>query len=240
MTTSAGQAEILAPIGGHHRGGEMAAGGMAADIEPAGIAAEARGVPVDEGDRAAHLGRHGHQVAAGFVDIGEIQDDAVGAGAHEDLGQIGEIGGAAVAPGAAVHEHVDGRVRPAGAVDVELLDRALAVGDALGLAQKRARPRAQHQPAPLHLGLVGGVFALVVGGVELLLVHVAPHQRPLGALAFEPGTQHAAVGHGHGSFIVMSGAFRPDREGTMPSGHFVRLRAHPPRARNNALLQTSP
>ena len=96
---------------------------MAADVEPVRVAAEARGVLVDPGDRAAHLPRHDHQVAAGIVDIGEIENDAVGAGMHEHLGQEGEVGGAAVAPGAAVNEDLDRRVGRSGPVDVELLDR---------------------------------------------------------------------------------------------------------------------
>src|SRR6202023_2435116 len=78
-------------------------------------------------------------------------------------------------------------------------------------AERRARPRAVDQAALLDLSLVGGVFALVVGGVELLLVHVAPYRRTFGArhcravalavVALELGTKRALVGHGHGCVL---------------------------------------
>ena len=49
--------EILLPVGHQHHAAEMAAGRMAGQIDAVRIAAEARGVLVDPGDRAAHLAR---------------------------------------------------------------------------------------------------------------------------------------------------------------------------------------
>ena len=77
--------------------------------------------------------------------------------------------GDAVAPCAAMDEHEDRRLGAPRAEDVELLDLALAIGEALGQAQPLARRLAAGDAARGELRLVGRVGGLIVGGVELAL-----------------------------------------------------------------------
>ena len=109
----------------------MRAGGMAGDIDALGIGAEAGGVFVDPGDGAADLLRHRQQIAAGLLNLHEVEDDEVGAGVDEHLGRTGEIFGLAVAPCAAVDVDIHRRIGPVSFVDVELFMLTGAVGDAL-------------------------------------------------------------------------------------------------------------
>src|SRR5262249_42967679 len=112
---------------------------------------------------------------------------------------------------------IDWRVRLPGAVDVELLDLARAVGD--------ARPFAVGD-APLgDLLAIGRVDDLIIGVVERLLVHVEPNERTLGARLLRPrgsarrdrraargGCQDRASGgavvvlHGRAAFVVVPSA----------------------------------
>src|SRR5262249_23973551 len=149
-------------------------------------AAEAFGVLVHPADRAAHLLDHGKEAAAGIVDIGEVDDDEMRAGAHERFGQAGIVGGTVGAPRPAVNEDNDRRVRLSGAVDVELLDPGRAVGDAHGRADGGTSPLAVGD-APLgDLLAIGRVHDLIVGVVEALLVRVEPNERTLGARLLRP------------------------------------------------------
>ena len=91
---------------------------------------------------------------------------------------IAVVAGVQISPRAAVDEHENRRVRAAGAVDVEALDHAFAVGGALRGAQAFARPVAQLGESPVHLFGVRLVGVLLVGGVELGLVVVEENRRP--------------------------------------------------------------
>ena len=192
---------------------------MRAQIEPAGVAAEALGVLVDPANGAAHLLDHGKEAAARIVDIGEVEDDEMPPRPHEWFGQASVVGGAVGAPRPAVDEDIDRRVRLAGAVDVELLDLGRAVGDARGRADGGARLLAVGDPALGDLLAIGCVDDLIIGVVERLLVHVEPNERTLGARLLRPrgsarGHRRAACGsrqdrasggtvvvlHGHAAF----------------------------------------
>ena len=77
-----------------------------------------------------------------------------------------------------MEEDVDRRIRLACvAIEIEPLDRRRAVAQALRRAEPRAHLLAVGAIALDDLCEVGGVFRLVVGVVELLLVEVEPHQR---------------------------------------------------------------
>src|SRR5262249_17711123 len=144
-------------------------------------------------------------------------------GARPDGGGGRGAGGARLGPPRpAVNEDIDRRVRLPGAVDVELLDLARAVGDALGRADGSARPLAVGD-APLgNLLAIGRVDDLIIGVVERLLVHVEPNERTLGARLLRPrgsarrdggaargGCQDRASGgavvvlHGRAAFVVV-------------------------------------
>src|SRR5215813_4885660 len=159
----------------------MAAGRMAGDVKAARIAAELLRIPVDPGDRAAHLLGHRQEVAADRIDIVEVGDDAVGAGVNEQLGEVGEVARAPVPPGAAMDVDVDRGVIMLAAVDVDTLDLARTVLEAQRLAEHGARDRAVGIAPGVDLVAVGRIDRLVVGIVERLLVHVEPDERPLGA-----------------------------------------------------------
>ena len=141
----------------------------------------------DPGDAAPHLVVHREQVAARLVDIDEVEDDAVRAGAHQRLGQQRVVGRLVAPPGAAVDENVDRRVLDAAVENVERLDLGRPVGDALRIAEPRARPLARGVAARHHLRAVRRIDLLVVGVVERLLVHVEQDQRTFG-VAWRSGT----------------------------------------------------
>ena len=69
---------------------------MRDQIKPVAVAAEPFGVAIDKADRAADLPDHRTQIAAGIVDIDEIEHREIGAGAHERLGEERELGCRAV------------------------------------------------------------------------------------------------------------------------------------------------
>ena len=82
-----------------------------------------------------------------------------------------------------------------GREQVELLDRLRPVGQALRRAEARAHAVAVEHVALVHLVAVRRIDDLVVGVVELLLVHVEPDQRALARAAVA-----AAVGS---SFVLL-------------------------------------
>jgi hypothetical protein len=102
----------------------------------------------------------------------------MGAGANERLGLQGVIGRLVAAPGAAMNEEVERRLRPCGAENIELLVFAFAIGDALGAAENRAGPIAGGLAAGNDLGAIRCIGVLVIGVVEFLLVHIELDQRP--------------------------------------------------------------
>src|SRR5262249_10607275 len=72
-----------------------------------------------------------------------------------------------------------GSVRHLGGEDVERLDSGWPIGEALGRAEAFAGALAVVGAALEDVVAVGGVDELVVGVVEILLVHGEPDQRPL-------------------------------------------------------------
>src|SRR5205807_1813226 len=125
---------LLAPIVRHHAAADVRAGGMRGEIKLPRIAAERAGIVVNPGYGAAHLLDHGKKAAAGFLDIGKIEDDEMPARAHERFGEAGIVGGAVGAPRPAVHEDMDRRVCVVRA-------GALAATAALPAAAARTAPR---------------------------------------------------------------------------------------------------
>src|SRR5258706_127146 len=156
----------------------MGARGMARNVEPVRVAAELLRVAMDPGDCATYLLGHHGQVAAEILHGGEIQDDEVGAGAHERFRGKSVVLREPAAPGSTVQEHVYRCVRARGCKNIEPLDGRGAVGVAPRRPDPRAGDFAVGRIAPGDLRLVGRVDALVVGVVELLLVQVEPHARP--------------------------------------------------------------
>src|SRR2546425_4387463 len=78
-------------------------------------------------------------------------------------------------------EDVDWRVEMLGPLDVEYLNGGGAIGVALRCAQPRPHGFAVSGPAFDDLLQVRRIDALIIGGVELRLVHVQPHPRSLDA-----------------------------------------------------------
>ena len=134
-----GDSELLLPLGDQRDAAEVAARGMAADIDALGIAAKAFGILVDPGDGAADLRRQHAEVAANGLHPDEVERDVMRPGIDEHLRRKPGILRRAPAPRAAVHVNEDRRARLAGAIEVELFD----IGRAIGRAPRRAdaRPR---------------------------------------------------------------------------------------------------
>src|SRR6266511_6241408 len=159
----------------------MPAGGMTADVEPLGVAAEALGIAVDPSDGAAHLLGHDHQIAAGFQHVVEVEYDVMRARIDEHLGRICVVQSEARAPGAAMNEDAHGSVRDSGGEYVERLDRRWPGGETLGRAEPFAGELAVAGATLEDVVAIGGVDELVIGVIEILLVHVEPNQRALDA-----------------------------------------------------------
>ena len=167
---------------------------MAREIKRIGLAAEGAGVAVDPADCAAHLLDHWKQAAAGLVHIDEVRKHDMRPGLDVRLGQEGVVEGMAVAPGAAVNEHEDRRVRPLGTEDMKLLDVGRPISGRLRSSQDLERQFAGG-PATLRQGaLIERVDGLVVGVVELLLVHVEPNDRSLDMRRRRAALRQSAVG----------------------------------------------
>ena len=93
LMTSAGTPKSFGQSVDESRAGQMRARGTAGNIDAARVAAEARGILVHPGDRAAHLLGHRHQAAAGVDHVDEVGHDEMRAGMHEQLGRVAELPG---------------------------------------------------------------------------------------------------------------------------------------------------
>src|SRR5689334_9834927 len=113
----------------------MAAGGMAPDIESAGISAESGGVFVGPCNSVAHLLRHDANITLCRADKNEIENDKVDPGVDEKFGRKSIVFCFAAPPGAAVHKHKDRRIRRLGWKHIERFDRRRTVTEALWLTQ---------------------------------------------------------------------------------------------------------
>src|ERR1700733_9909908 len=158
---------------------------MGRHVKAAAVAAETIGVVPGPGDRARHLLGHRHEIAAGPIHIGEIDNDGVCAGADDRLGNESALRCAAAKPRAAMDEDVDrqGAAFPhtgggAGGrtINVEPLILARPVSKALRRAEDAARGLARRRDPPEDQLHVWRVRRLIIGVVERLLVHVAPDQ----------------------------------------------------------------
>src|ERR671921_2969928 len=107
----------------------MRARGVAGYIKGVAIAAKCFRILVNPCDGAPHLNRHDHQIAADVLYRGEVEDDVMGSGINEYLRGESRVFCRSVAPGAAVSEDHDGRVRARGPVDVEFLDFSRSIGE---------------------------------------------------------------------------------------------------------------
>ena len=157
----------------------MAARGMAADIEPLGIAIEAFRIRAYPRDGATHLRRQYAQVSARVPHRGEINGDKMRPGVDKHLGGVGAIPCRAVQPDAAMDEDEDRCPRPTSPIDVERFDPARSVGHALGFADARTHLRAVGDKAlvdPIEERLVS---PLVIRRVELDLIVVHENERTL-------------------------------------------------------------
>src|SRR5204863_9847813 len=131
---------------------------------------------------------------------GEIQNDEVRARAHERLRGKSVVLRDPAAPGAAVDEYVDRSVGTLGCEYIEPFDGCGTIGESPWGTEPRTRRFAVGRIAPGDLRLVGRVDALVVGVVELLLVEVEPHARPLRAGRLLRGlSPRRARRHEHGA-----------------------------------------
>src|SRR6266436_2698231 len=117
----------------------MPARGLATDVEPVRVAVEMGGIVVYPRDGAADLIGEHHQAAADILHPGEVGHDIMRSCGEEHLGRSREILRTAAAPSAAMNEDKDRCHGASGAVDVKLLDLGRSVGDALGLADAKAR-----------------------------------------------------------------------------------------------------
>ena len=111
----------------------------ASDIEPIGIAAEARRVLVDPRDGAPHLLGHDHQIAIDVGYIIEIERNEMRTRIDKSLGHVGRALCIAAAPSTTVDKKIYGGVGLFGDRHVELLDVDRAVGDATRLAEPGQR-----------------------------------------------------------------------------------------------------
>ena len=123
--------------------------------------------------------RHRHQVAAWLDHIVEVGGHVMRAGIDEGLGRIGVFLASPLRhapPWMKTCTGAFGRLRR---IEVEPFDRRRPVGKPLRRAEARAHLFAVGRVAIDDLRQVGGVFRLVVGVVQLLLVQVEPDARPL-------------------------------------------------------------
>ncbi len=136
-------------------------------------------VPPCPGQRAANLLVHREKIAARLLDIDEVDDDRMRAGAHERLRLQRVVGGLVAAPGAAMNEDVYGctlSLWRGRAENVKAFVFASAVSDALRRTENRPRAFAPGDAARDEQRAVRRVDVLIVGVVERLLIHVAPDE----------------------------------------------------------------
>src|SRR4051812_44359992 len=101
---------------------------MAAEIELVLVGAETRGVLVDPADRTPALIDQWEEIAFGLEYVAEIDTDEMRTGLDEGFRHISDLRGAAAAPGAAVDEHKNRRIRPLGLPEFDLFDLGRPVG----------------------------------------------------------------------------------------------------------------
>src|ERR1700730_13394910 len=137
----------------------MPARGLATDVEPVRVAVETGGMIVSPRDGAADLIGEHHQAAADILHPGEVGHDIMrscGRGTSRPEPRNPSL---AAAPSAAMNEDKDRCHGASGAVDVKPLDLGRSVGDALGLADPKAREFAVVDAALDQLLAVGAYAA---------------------------------------------------------------------------------
>src|SRR6185295_8170096 len=145
-------------------------------IDAIGIGAEAGGVLVGKGDGAPALIDHRKEVAIGLAGIVEIHSGEMSTCLDEILGHEGVLCGTAAAPGAAVQENGDRSIRPLRFIDLDFLDLGCTICEPYGFAEHLTRLLAVPSSALGDVRLIWRVDDLIVGVVEVLLVHVEPDE----------------------------------------------------------------
>src|ERR1700688_3526836 len=97
---------------------------------------------------------------------------------NEKFGREAVVLGFAATPRTTVDVHKDRRVGRFGRIEIEPFDRRRSVGEPLRGAKPGARLIAAGGKSLLDLADQRRIDALIVGGIELDLVHFHPHQRP--------------------------------------------------------------
>ena len=156
------QAVIALPFreGGHGR--QLAAGGMAADVDVLRIAVVLAAVAPEPDDRRAGLA---HDLVEGHGRAQGVVDDRHGhPGGHRPAGDEAEVPRRQDAPVAAVQEDQDGRVRARGREHVEILVEGRAVAEVEPGVQAPSRGVAAFRVLPDVAHEVGhGAFDVVLG-----------------------------------------------------------------------------
>src|SRR3954468_11502635 len=144
---------------------------MPGNVETIWISAEAPRVVINPRNSATDLVGHRHETAAGVLDLDKVEHDVVCASVDKHFGGKSKLLCRAVSPCAAMDIDHNRRFSPRGSIDVELLD----IGRSIGKSKRRSQAlqrRFTSESAPFaDMLLIGCVDALVVGVIELFLIH---------------------------------------------------------------------
>src|ERR1700722_20678177 len=152
---------------------------MAADVEPVRIAVENRGVRIAPGDGASNLLGHYAQIAVGRAEPYKIRDQEMSAGIDEHFRRKAAVCCRAAEPGAAMKVDENRCLRPLRPINVEPLKFTWTIGNPLRGAKARAHLFAVAGKSRADLAGERRVEGLIIGGIELNLIHVQPDPRAL-------------------------------------------------------------
>jgi hypothetical protein len=181
------QAGEGAPVGRHQHRRQMPTGRVTGYEDAVGVAAERGRVPVNPHDRGAALAHELVHVDGGDQRV--VDHDDRRAGRLKPARDEARIGLVEPVPVAAVDEHVHGGRPAARGEDVEALAGVRTVGEIEAALERGARLGAGHRVPRQPVGAVFDLLAVVVLGVESLLVVLAED-----ALRHPPPTMPKAPG----------------------------------------------
>ena len=115
----------------------------------------------------------------GGVDRNEVECDEDHPGIDEEIRCIAEVPGTAALPTTAVNEDEDRSPCRSGRIKIERFDRRRTIPEPLRLAEAGPRGFAARREARLDLVAHRRVDELIVGRVQLGLVHIEPDLRTL-------------------------------------------------------------